>query len=86
MKGLYPLHSTPHSTMSSASIDSSIVSLSQGRQLLIANPDLTAEAHLISSASGMERGEVFYGPTDWLGSYDPMTCYHYTPDSSSWTG
>ena len=30
---------------------------------------------LISSASGMERGEVFYGPTDWLGSRDPMTPY-----------
>jgi hypothetical protein len=28
---------------------------------------------VISSASGMERGEVFYGPTDWLGSRDPMT-------------
>jgi hypothetical protein len=23
----------------------------------------------------MERGEVFYGPTDWLGSRDPMTPY-----------
>jgi hypothetical protein len=32
---------------------------------------------LISSASGMERGEVFYGPTDWLGSHDPMTHYNY---------
>jgi hypothetical protein len=28
---------------------------------------------VISSASGTERGEVFYGPTDWLGSRDPMT-------------
>jgi hypothetical protein len=28
---------------------------------------------LISSASSMERGEVFCGPTDWLGSCDPMT-------------
>jgi hypothetical protein len=23
----------------------------------------------------MERGEVFYGPTDWLGSCDPMITY-----------
>jgi hypothetical protein len=38
---------------------------------------------VISSASGMERGEVFYGLTDWLGSPDPMTHYHYAPDSSS---
>jgi hypothetical protein len=38
---------------------------------------------VISSASGMERGEVFYGPTDWLGSCDPMTHYDYAPDSSS---
>jgi hypothetical protein len=28
---------------------------------------------MISSASGTERGEVFYRPTDWLGSRDPMT-------------
>jgi hypothetical protein len=34
---------------------------------------------VISSASGMERGEVFYGPTDWLGSRDPMTHYDYAP-------
>jgi hypothetical protein len=34
---------------------------------------------VISSASGMERGEVFYGPTDWLGSCDPMTHYDYAP-------
>jgi hypothetical protein len=32
---------------------------------------------LISSISSTERGEVFYGPTDWLGSRDPMT-----PDDS----
>ena len=38
---------------------------------------------VISSASGTEGGEVFYGPTDWLGSRDPMTHYHYAPDSSS---
>jgi hypothetical protein len=44
MKGLYPLHSTPHSAMSSASINSSIVSLSQACQLLIANPNLAPEA------------------------------------------
>jgi hypothetical protein len=31
---------------------------------------------VISSASGMERGEVFDGPTDWLGSCDPMTPYN----------
>jgi hypothetical protein len=42
-----------------------------------------AGRQLISSASGMERGEVFYGLTDWLGSRDPMTHYDYTPDSSS---
>jgi hypothetical protein len=28
---------------------------------------------VISSASGMERGKVFYRPTDWLGLRDPMT-------------
>jgi hypothetical protein len=36
---------------------------------------------VISSASGTEGGEVFYGPTDWLGSHNPMTHYDYTPDS-----
>jgi hypothetical protein len=36
---------------------------------------------VISSASGMERGEVFYGPTDWLGSRDPMTPIQYTRGS-----
>jgi hypothetical protein len=30
---------------------------------------------VISSASGMEGGEVFDGPTDWLGSRDSMTPY-----------
>jgi hypothetical protein len=39
--------------------------------------------YMISSASGMERGEVFYRPMDWLGSRDPMTHYNYAPDSSS---
>jgi hypothetical protein len=24
----------------------------------------------------MERDEVFYRPTDWLGSHDPMTPYN----------
>jgi hypothetical protein len=38
---------------------------------------------LISSASGMERGEVFYRPTDWLGSHDPMTHIRYTRGSST---
>jgi hypothetical protein len=28
---------------------------------------------MISSISSTERGEVFYGPTDWLGSRDPLT-------------
>jgi hypothetical protein len=37
---------------------------------------------VISSASGTERGEVFYGPTDWLGSRDPMTHIRHTHDSS----
>jgi hypothetical protein len=36
---------------------------------------------LISSASGLERGEVFYGPTDWLGSRDPLTPVRYTRGS-----
>jgi hypothetical protein len=31
---------------------------------------------VISSASGTEGGEVFYGLTDWLGSRDPMTPYN----------
>jgi hypothetical protein len=39
-------------------------------------------ALLISSASGTERGEVFYGPTDWLGSRDPMTHIRHIHDSS----
>jgi hypothetical protein len=30
---------------------------------------------VISSISGTERGEVFYGPTDWLRSRDPLTPY-----------
>jgi hypothetical protein len=38
---------------------------------------------VISSAFGMGRGEVFYGPTDWLGSCDPMTHHDYAPDSYS---
>jgi hypothetical protein len=41
------------------------------------------QTRLISSASGMERGKVFYRPMDWLGSCDPMTHYNYDPDSSS---
>ena len=36
---------------------------------------------VISSASGTERGEAFYGPTDWLGSQDPMTHIQYTHGS-----
>jgi hypothetical protein len=35
---------------------------------------------MISYASGMEGGEVFYGLTDWLGSRDPMTHYDYASD------
>jgi hypothetical protein len=31
---------------------------------------------MISSTSGTEGGEVFYGLTDWLGSRDPMTPYN----------
>jgi hypothetical protein len=38
---------------------------------------------MISSASGMARGEVFDGPTDWLGSRDPMTHIRYTRGSST---
>ena len=36
---------------------------------------------VISSASGTEGGEVFYGLTDWLGSRDPMTHLRYTHGS-----
>jgi hypothetical protein len=36
---------------------------------------------MISSISSTERGEVFYGPTDWLGSHDPMTPVRYTRGS-----
>jgi hypothetical protein len=36
---------------------------------------------VISSISSTERGEVFYGPTDWLGSRDPMTPVRYTHGS-----
>jgi hypothetical protein len=36
---------------------------------------------VISSISSTERGEVFYGPTDWLGSRDPMTPVRYTRGS-----
>jgi hypothetical protein len=39
-------------------------------------------AQMISSISSMERGEVFYGPTDWLGSRDPLTPVRYTHGSS----
>jgi hypothetical protein len=38
---------------------------------------------LISSISSTERGEVFYGPMDWLGSRDPMTPVRYTHGSST---
>jgi hypothetical protein len=38
---------------------------------------------VISSASGTARGEVFDGPTDWLGSCDPMTPVLYTRGSST---
>jgi hypothetical protein len=38
---------------------------------------------VISSAFGKERGEVFCGPTDWLGSCNPMTPYDYASDSYS---
>jgi hypothetical protein len=45
-------------------------------QMLLTNQRLDKlAASLISSASGMERGEVFDRPTDWLGSRDPMTPY-----------
>jgi hypothetical protein len=44
---------------------------------------LELEGSVISSASGTERGEVFYGPTDWLGSHDPMTPVRYTHGSST---
>jgi hypothetical protein len=37
---------------------------------------------LISSISSMERGEVFYGPTDWLRSRDPLTPIRYAHGSS----
>jgi hypothetical protein len=36
---------------------------------------------VISSISSMERGEVFYRPTDWLGSHDPLTPVRYTHGS-----
>ncbi|KAF8487071.1 hypothetical protein DFH94DRAFT_621680 [Russula ochroleuca] len=36
---------------------------------------------VISSISRTERGEVFYGLTDWLGSRDPMTPVRYTHGS-----
>jgi hypothetical protein len=36
---------------------------------------------VISSISSTERGEVFYGPMDWLGSRDPMTHVRYTRGS-----
>jgi hypothetical protein len=39
--------------------------------------------HVISSISSTERGEVFYGPMDWLGSHDPMTPVRYTHGSST---
>jgi hypothetical protein len=39
--------------------------------------------HVISSISSTERGEVFYGPTDWLGSHDPMTPVRYMHGSST---
>jgi hypothetical protein len=45
--------------------------------------DVSMRPLVISSAFGMGRGEVFYGPTDWLGSRDPMTHHDYAPDSSS---
>jgi hypothetical protein len=38
---------------------------------------------VISSISSTERGEVFYGPTDWLGSRDPMTHIRCTRGSST---
>jgi hypothetical protein len=37
---------------------------------------------VISSISSTERGEVFYGPTDWMGSRDPMTHIRYMHGSS----
>jgi hypothetical protein len=37
---------------------------------------------VISSASGLERGEVYYRPTDWPGSRDPLTPVRYTRGSS----
>jgi hypothetical protein len=42
---------------------------------------LDTHARVISSISSTERGEVFYGPTDWLGSRDPMTPVRYTRGS-----
>jgi hypothetical protein len=65
------------------------VCLGQGFQLALALGLDSAECEpsrpcqMISSASGMERGEVFYGPTDWLGSRDPMTHIQYARGSST---
>ena len=42
----------------------------------------TSAAGVISSISSTERGEVFYRPTDWLGSRDPLTPVRYTRGSS----
>jgi hypothetical protein len=49
---------------------------------LDASPCAVSMHTVISSAFGMERGKVFYGPTDWLRSRDLMTHYDYAPDSS----
>jgi hypothetical protein len=38
---------------------------------------------VIRSISSTERGEVFYRPTDWLGSCDPLTHIQYTRGSST---
>jgi hypothetical protein len=48
------------------------------KQLGIGKKELARPVTVISSISSTERGEVFYGLTDWLGSRDPLTPVRYT--------
>jgi hypothetical protein len=60
---------------SNTPLDISILTGTKVRNLSLLSVPTGTE--LISSISSTERGEVFYGPTDWLGSCDPLTPVQY---------
>jgi hypothetical protein len=70
--------------MTAASVMQSMVQPLSGMDTLLESLEVLGGDNgnwVISSISSTERGEVFYGPTDWLGSRDPLTPARYIRDS-----